>query len=241
MTTVIEGIDKTTGEIISDDAALEEGLRKLLDQMADWQAQRDLLDIDKRNLLGQVKVPDEVNTIIADGQRRQAEINSRYEASIARKRAEISKQLETVVIPDEIRALIEDVERQRSELRKRENDFMTQANGARAKEIERASQETQDKVKQTYIDVEARKRDIEAEFAGKFDAIEKNLKALEDGIRNLAKRAKRSIKGKFFQVVYVRGRVSWNTDALDKYANEHPEVAYFRKEGDPSVQIRTNK
>ena len=74
----------------------------------------------------------------------------------------------------------------------------------------------------------------------KLEAVNSNLKALEEGIRNLAKQAKRSIKGKFFQVVYVRGRVSWNTEALDKYANEHPEVAYFRKEGEPSVQIRTN-
>jgi hypothetical protein len=40
------------------------------------------------------------------------------------------------------------------------------------------------------------------------------------------------------RAVWCRGRVSWDTAALDRYAADHPEVADFRRVGSPSVQIR---
>jgi hypothetical protein len=50
-----------------------------------------------------------------------------------------------------------------------------------------------------------------------------------------------SAKGAHLQALYVKGRISWNTVALDGYAIAHPEIASMRKEGEPSVSIRAVK
>jgi hypothetical protein len=43
------------------------------------------------------------------------------------------------------------------------------------------------------------------------------------------------------QAVYYKGRVSWDNESLDRYAASHPEVMQYRKEGEPSIQIRVTK
>ena len=41
------------------------------------------------------------------------------------------------------------------------------------------------------------------------------------------------------QAIYVKGRVSWDNEGIDRYARLHPEVLKYRKEGQPSVSLRT--
>ena len=50
-----------------------------------------------------------------------------------------------------------------------------------------------------------------------------------------------TVKSTYRQAVFMAGRVSWDTKALDGYAAAHPEIAPFRKVGEPSVSIRTVK
>lgn len=48
-----------------------------------------------------------------------------------------------------------------------------------------------------------------------------------------------SVKGERLQAVWVKGRTSWDTKALDGYSAAHPEIERFRKVGEPNVTIRT--
>jgi len=50
-----------------------------------------------------------------------------------------------------------------------------------------------------------------------------------------------TVKGSRAQAVFAKGRVSWDTKALDGYAVGQPALLAFRTEGSPSVSIRTVK
>ena len=50
-----------------------------------------------------------------------------------------------------------------------------------------------------------------------------------------------AIKAGGLHAVIMPGRVSWDTKALDGYAEAHPELKRFRKVGEPSVTIRNAK
>jgi len=81
-------------------------------------------------------------------------------------------------------------------------------------------------------------KDIEAEFAGRMEVVNEKIAALEKEIKDDVLEHGETVKGNFLMAVYNKGRVSWNTKALEGYAVAHPEVAAFRKEGNPSVSIR---
>jgi len=74
-----------------------------------------------------------------------------------------------------------------------------------------------------------------------FDPITENLNttilAIEADVKQMVFNAGATVKGAY-TAVYNRGRVSWNTKALDGYAAAHPEIEQFKKTGSPSVSIR---
>ncbi len=84
-------------------------------------------------------------------------------------------------------------------------------------------------------------REIEAEYAEKFQRLENIISTLENDIGCkghsktdvLANGA--NVKGQYLQAVWNRGRVSWDTKGLDGYAVVHPEINVFRSQGDPSL------
>lgn len=80
--------------------------------------------------------------------------------------------------------------------------------------------------------------EIDAEYAGSQEAVNNNIQALETEIKTEVASVGSSVKGDHIQAVYTKGRVSWDTKALDGYATAHPEIAQFRKVGEPSVAIR---
>lgn len=86
-------------------------------------------------------------------------------------------------------------------------------------------------------EIKARLAEIESEFAGKVEAVEVNIASLENEIRQEALRRGSSIKGAFMRVIWHKGRVSWDTKSLDAYAEMHPEITDFRKQGEPYVSI----
>ena len=90
-------------------------------------------------------------------------------------------------------------------------------------------------------EIKQRMAEIEAEFAGKTETVNENIAALEAEIKQAVINHGASVKGSFFHAVFAKGRVSWDTKSLDGYAAAHPELIAFRKEGDPSVSIRTAK
>lgn len=70
---------------------------------------------------------------------------------------------------------------------------------------------------------------------------EQNKKAaeLEGAIRENTLQIGSTVRGEELMAVYNRGRVTWDSEGLDQYAVDHPEVKYFRKEGQPSITIRS--
>lgn len=69
-------------------------------------------------------------------------------------------------------------------------------------------------------------------------AVTKTATDLEESIRSQVAVAKETVKNGPVQAVYSKGKVSWEADKLDGYAEAHPEIKAFRKVGKPSVSIR---
>jgi len=73
------------------------------------------------------------------------------------------------------------------------------------------------------------------------DAVTTNIEELEAAVRKAVLNLGMSVRGCHLQAVWNKGRVSWNTKALEGYALAHPEVEALRNVGDPSVSIRLAK
>lgn len=87
-------------------------------------------------------------------------------------------------------------------------------------------------------EIKAKIADIEAEFAGKTEAVSDKITLLEGEVKELVKTEGASVKGQFLHAVFTKGRVTWDSKALDGYAKAHPELTEYRKEGEPSVSLR---
>ncbi len=81
--------------------------------------------------------------------------------------------------------------------------------------------------------------DIRLEFQPQIDAAAEAAAALEAEIKAEVIAAGASVKSERLQAIYMRGRVSWDTKALEGVAATIPQIAKFRKEGEPSVSFRT--
>jgi len=62
--------------------------------------------------------------------------------------------------------------------------------------------------------------------------------AIEEQVRMATLAEGKTIKRKFGQAVWAKGRVSWDAKGLEGVAAVIPEIRQFRKEGEPSVSIR---
>ena len=82
---------------------------------------------------------------------------------------------------------------------------------------------------------------IDLEYAPMIEEAEARCAALEQQVKAAVLAHGATVKGARVQAVYIKGRVTWDAKALDGYAVEHPELFAFRKEGAPSVSIRTVK
>lgn len=96
-------------------------------------------------------------------------------------------------------------------------------------------------------EIKAKIEEIKAEFKPKFDLLESDEKYLAKKseaeeltaeIKSDVVLAGSTIKGSCLQAVYAKGRVSWDDKGLSGFMVAHPEIAPFRKVGEPSVSIR---
>jgi len=78
----------------------------------------------------------------------------------------------------------------------------------------------------------------EAEFAMKGEGLQANITELDAAVKAQVLAHGDKVRGMHLQAVWTKGRVSWDTKALDGYAAAHPEIAQFRTTGEPSVSIR---
>jgi len=80
--------------------------------------------------------------------------------------------------------------------------------------------------------------EIDEETAPQFENINKRLGEIEASIKTDVIQFGKSVKGNSLQAVWNKGRVKWNDSGLMQYLSVHPEIAYLREVGNPSVAIR---
>ena len=230
----------------------EEIIKQKLDTLAEFYSQKDALELSKRELLDEVKVPAEIEQIVSEGMKEAEQADSEYSNSIALFSKQINERIASVVIPQEYKDALAELDRQRAEviskmgeveqekraIKSELDDYSNrqqQFHNTRKNEIRaKIDRQTHD----VYGAITQRKNDIEAEFGGKAQDVDENIKKLEAEIKADVKAAGSSVKGKFFHAVYVKGRVTWNTDKMDAWCNDHPFLKDARKEGEPSITLR---
>jgi hypothetical protein len=105
-------------------------------------------------------------------------------------------------------------------------------------------------VELTRLDYEAKRAEIlksvqteldalDAEYNPLFESSTARVATLETEIKSDVLQHGASVKGSRLYAVFNRGRVSWDTKELDHYAATHPEIVTFRKQGNPSISLRT--
>jgi hypothetical protein len=110
--------------------------------------------------------------------------------------------------------------------------------------------EIQAAVELTRLDYEAKRAEIlksiqveldalDAEYNPLFESSTARVATLETEIKSDVLRHGASVKGSRLYAVFYRGRVSWDAKELDHYAATHPEIVTFRKQGNPSISLRT--
>lgn len=88
-------------------------------------------------------------------------------------------------------------------------------------------------------EIKAELNAIDAEFDETSASIAETVAVLTEEIKTLVLEDGFSTKkgNDHYGATFVKGRVFWNTNALDGYAAAHPEIDRFRKPGEPSVRI----
>jgi len=78
---------------------------------------------------------------------------------------------------------------------------------------------------------------IDEHFDPILSEIFESVRLLEEEIKTTVLERESSVNGTY-QVIYVKGRIIWDSKALDGYAVAHPEIKELRKTGKPSVRIK---
>ena len=87
-------------------------------------------------------------------------------------------------------------------------------------------------------EIKAKLAEIDAEFAGRAEAVDANIAELESEIKEEVLKHGATVRSEYLLAVWSKGRVSWDDHALSSYAHSHPELLSFRKQGEPSISIR---
>jgi hypothetical protein len=207
-----------------------------LDQLADFQAHRDLLDSDKRALLEDVKVPEEVQTIVSAGMKRISQVVIDPEADAFN--TQIETELLAIVVPEEIKAQLAEIDRTRAAImeKKRRHDFDASRRFEAQKIAIQAEIEAQ--TADVYKAIAQRKAEIEAEFAGKADAVDENIRKLTEEIKDEVKVLKFTVKGTHLRAEFTKPKKSWIPQRLDAYTENHPDIKDCYTLGETSVTIK---
>jgi len=216
----------------------EEYIKEKLDQLTEFESQRDLIEIKKRELLEEVKIPAEVEAIVANGMKLLGEVENKYQPALKAHRELITAGLAKIVVPDEIKEALAEIDRQRNRIQ----EFDARQMAAIREQINNDRLELEadinDGTRAVYADVAKRKADIEAEFAGSRQAVEENIEKLKSEIKTATKEIGYTVDGTHYQAIYVKGKKTWNAKRLDAYVERNPEVKSCYDVGDPSVTIR---
>lgn len=79
---------------------------------------------------------------------------------------------------------------------------------------------------------------LDSEYKPLLDSAEENISTLENEIKTDVLLHGESVTGGMYRATFTKGRVSWDSEGIEKYASSHPEVMQFRKQSQPSVTLR---
>jgi phage host-nuclease inhibitor protein Gam len=213
-------------------------IKTKLDQLSNFQDHRNLLDADKRNLLEEVKVPEEVQAIVSAGMKNATEIEMSFipeiESSIAQEKAE----LDAVVVPAEIKSALAEIDAKRAAIQARYRAQDAQRREMIAVQKETIRTEVESATRGVYTALAARKAEIEAEFAGKAEAVDENIKKLTAEIKKEVALIGFTVKGEHLRAEWGKGKKSWIPQRLDKYTETHPDIKDCYTVGEPNVSIK---
>jgi hypothetical protein len=99
------------------------------------------------------------------------------------------------------------------------------------------------------LDYEAKRAEILKQVQAELDALdmeyrpilettEENIAALENEIKTDVLLYGESVSGGSYRASFTQGRVSWDNEGMTKYAEAHPDVLQFRKQGQPVISLR---
>jgi len=81
-------------------------------------------------------------------------------------------------------------------------------------------------------------KDIDAELKPDFEQIDNVINDLTQEIKESVVAHGESVKGEHMRASFIKGRVTWDSKKLEGYAQAHPEILAFRKEGKPYASIK---
>jgi DNA-directed RNA polymerase sigma subunit (sigma70/sigma32) len=101
----------------------------------------------------------------------------------------------------------------------------------------------------TRLDYETKRTQILKQVQAELDALdfeykpvleraEENIASLENEIKTDVLVHGESVSGGMYRATYTQGRVSWDNAGITRYAESHPDVLQFRKQGQPIVSLR---
>lgn len=213
-------------------------IKQKLDQLSEYQARRDLMEIDKRTLLDDVKIPSEIQAVVNAGMKKMSEVDGSFSEARKALQEEIDERLAMVFVPEEIKKALVEIDRTRKEIlddkAERENEFLNEIRVR--KETIQAEVETA--TKDVYAAIAIRKNEIEIEFSGKSEAVDENIKKLTEEIKMEVKTLGYTVTGEHFQAVYSKGKKSWIPQRLERYTETHPDIQECYTVGEPSVALK---
>jgi uncharacterized protein YifE (UPF0438 family) len=82
---------------------------------------------------------------------------------------------------------------------------------------------------------------LDAEFGEMLREADEEVVRLEGEVKEAVRAVGESVKLEGIHAIYYRGRLTWDSRGLSRYAETHPDVLEFRRVGNPSVSIRYNE
>jgi hypothetical protein len=79
---------------------------------------------------------------------------------------------------------------------------------------------------------------LEAEYAPLLQASADTTQSLTAEIKNDVRRHGASVRSGAVHAVFVSGRILWDSKGLGQYAETHPDIAQYRRQGEPTVIVR---
>lgn len=86
--------------------------------------------------------------------------------------------------------------------------------------------------------VQAELDTLDLEYKPVLERAEENIDALENEIKTDVLLYGESVSGGMYRAAYTQGRISWDQEGMTRYAESHPDVLQFRKQGQPIVSLR---